>query len=147
MSVRKDIVSTPENIATGRVQWNSDLGSVGEYFVSSGDDTNIQALATLMTTTNTFKQAGGLAIKTQTFSAYAAEILSTNASLTAVNERERKSQEALVEALQFKSDSARGVNLDQEMADLLVFEQAYAAAARVISVIQNMMTALERAVS
>ncbi len=147
MSIRSDIVSTPANIATGRVQWDSELGSAGEYFVSAGDDTNIQALASLMTTTNTFEKAGGLASKTQTFSVYAAEILATNASLVAVNERERKTQETLVESLQFKSDSARGVNLDQEMSDLLVFEQAYAAAARVISVIQNMIEALERAVS
>ncbi|MBM09560.1 MAG: flagellar hook-associated protein FlgK [Magnetovibrio sp.] len=147
MSIRSDIVSTPANIATGRVQWDSELGSAGEYFVSAGDDTNIQALASLMTTTNTFEKAGGLASKTQTFSVYAAEILATNASLVAVNERERQTQETLVESLQFKSDSARGVNLDQEMSDLLVFEQAYAAAARVISVIQNMIEALERAVS
>lgn len=147
LGIRKDIISTPANIATARVQWNAELGSAGKYFVSSADDTNIQALASLMTTTNTFEKAGGLASKTQTFTGYAAEILSTNASLVAVNERERKSQEAMVEALQFKSDSYRGVNLDQEMADLLVFEQAYAAAARVIAVIQNMIEALERAVS
>ena len=53
---------------------------------------------------------------------------------------------SLVEALQFKSDSVRGVNLDQEMADLLVFEQAYAAAAEIMSVIQNMIKVLERTV-
>ena len=115
--------------------------------MSAGDDTNIQALASLMTTTNTFGQAGGLASRNQTFNEYATEILGTNASLVGVNERERKTQQSLVEALQFKSDSYRGVNLDQEMADLLVFEQSYAAAARVISVIQNMMQALERAIS
>ena len=52
----------------------------------------------------------------------------------------------MVESLQFKSDSVRGVNLDEEMSDLLVYEQAFAAAARVISVIQNMIDALERAI-
>lgn len=147
LSVRSDIVTTPANIATAQVQWNADLGASGEYFVSKADDTNIQALATTMQTATSFKQAGGLANLNQTFAGYAAEILSTNASLAAVNERERESQESLVTALQFKSDSTRGVNLDQEMSDLLVFEQAFSAAARVISVIQSMIDALERAVS
>jgi flagellar hook-associated protein 1 FlgK len=147
LNVRSDIVSMPANIATARAQWNADLGSAGEYFVSKADDSNVQALATLMQTGNSFEKAGGLATLTLTFAEYAAEVLSTNASLAAVNERERETQESLVTALQFKSDSTRGVNLDQEMSDLLVFEQAFAAAARVISVIQNMIDALERAVS
>ena len=114
--------------------------------MSSGDDTNIKALATLMTGTNTFEQAGNLPIITATFSSYAAELIATNSTRAATNERSMESQETLVNALQFKSDSVRGVNIDEEMADLLVFEQAYAAAARIISVIQNMIKALERAV-
>jgi flagellar hook-associated protein 1 FlgK len=147
LSVRSDIVTTPANIATAQVQWNADLGASGEYYVSKADDTNIQVLATTMQSATSFKQAGGLATLSQTFAGYAAEILSTNASLASVNERERESQESLVTSLQFKSDSTRGVNLDQEMSDLLVFEQAFSAAARVISVIQSMIDALERAVS
>jgi flagellar hook-associated protein 1 len=51
-----------------------------------------------------------------------------------------------VDSLKAKSDSVRGVNLDEEMSDLILFEQAYAAAARLIGVIQNMFEALERAV-
>jgi len=146
LDVRTDIKTTPANVATGRPQWNADLASAGEYFISAADDTNIQALATTMNTVNSFEQAGGLATLSLSFTGYATEILSTSASLAAVNEREAESQRSLVDALQFKSDSTRGVNLDQEMSDLLVFEQAFAAAARVISTIQSMIQALERAV-
>ena len=52
----------------------------------------------------------------------------------------------MVESLRFKSDAVRGVNLDEEMGDLILYEQAYAASARVISVIKNMFEALEQAV-
>jgi flagellar hook-associated protein 1 len=147
LNVRADIISAPAKISTARPQWDSSLGSAGEYFTSAGDDTNIQSLVTVLHTTNSFEQAGGIAARSSTFTTYAAEILSTSASQAGVNEREAESQKSLVTALQFKSDSIRGVNLDQEMADLLVFEQAFAAAARVISVIQSMIQALERAVS
>jgi len=53
-------------------------------------------------------------------------------------------QTALTESLQIKSDTIRGVNLDEEMSNLILFEQAYSAAARVISTIQKMFDALER---
>ena len=146
LQVRTDIQSAPAKISTARAQWNAALGTGGQYFMGSGDDTIAQQLVTAMTSTNTFEKAGGLATKTATFAGYASEILSTNASLAGVNERELESQRTLVESLQFKSDSVRGVNLDQEMADLLVFEQAFAAAARVIAVIQSMIDALDRAI-
>ena len=146
LSVRTDLASSPASLATGRPQWNADLGSAGEYFMSVGDGTNIKALVEVMTTTNSFEQAGGIPVISRTFSAYAAEIIASNATLAASTSREIETRESLVEALQFKSDSVRGVNLDEEMANLLVFEQAYAAAARIMSVIQNMIKVLERAV-
>jgi len=146
LQVRSDIKSAPSNISTGRPQWDAALGSGGQYFMAIGDDTIAQELANALTATNNFEKAGGLAARTASFAGYAAEILATNASLADVNERKLESQKSLVESLQFKSDSTRGVNLDEEMADLLIFEQAFAAAARVISVIQSMIDALERAV-
>lgn len=146
LQIRSDIINQPAKIATGQMQWDADKGAGGEYFQAVGDDTNAQALSAAMTARNAFERAGGLAAQNATFAGYAAEILSTNASLAGDNDRDLKSQESLVKSLQFKSDSVRGVNLDEEMADLLVYEQAFAAAARIISVIQNMIDALERAV-
>ncbi len=146
LSIRADLVSNSAGITTGRPQWNANLGSAGQYFMSVGDGTNIKAIAEMMTAVNSFEQAGSIPTISRTFTGYAAEIISTCSTLAARNERDQDSQEALVEALQFKSDSVRGVNLDQEMSDLLVFEQAYAAAARIISIIRNMIEDLERAV-
>jgi flagellar hook-associated protein 1 len=146
LEVRSDILSTPGKISTALPKWDSSKGPSGEYLISVGDDTIVQSLATAMATKISFKQTGGLASLTQNFSEYAGSILSNNASLAGENENQSKTQRALVESLQFKSDSKRGVNVDEEMANLLLFEQAFSAAARIISVIQNMMDALERAV-
>jgi len=147
LTVRSDIISTPGLVSTGRPQWDSSRGASGEYYMSTGDDTIALQMASAFSTNSAFDQAGGLTSITTKFSGYAAEILANNASLADVNDRTIESQRALTESLQFKSDSNRGVNLDEEMADLIVFEQAFAAAARVMSVIQNMIQALERAVS
>jgi len=146
LSIRSDIVNSPFLISTGMPQFDSNLGSAGKYFMSVADDSVAQGLASAFTSSNTFDSAGGLSGVSSTFSQYAADILSNNASLAAINDRQLETQRSLTEALQYQSDSTRGVNLDEEMADLIVFEQSFAAAARVIAVIQEMIKTLERAV-
>lgn len=146
MTMRSDIRLTPSNISTGQVQWDANRGASGEYMLSYGDDTNADALASAMISNNTFDTSGGIGGGDMTFEKYGASILSTNASQATTNESNKDYQQSLTESLQLKSDSVRGVNLDEEMSNLIVFEQSYSAAARLITVIQNMFDALERAV-
>ncbi len=147
ISVRADIVAEPLKVSKGQPKWNASFGVAGEYFMSPGDDTVIQQMAVLFTTNNNFDKAGGLSALKKTFSAYAAEIISTNSIIAADNERLAATQSSLVDSLAFKSDSVRGVNLDEELADLIIYQQAFSAAARVIAVIQEMMKTLERSVA
>ncbi len=146
LAVRSDIKTTPSKLSRGSVQFDSGRGIAGEYFTSVADDTIAQQLAEQFTTTVAFEQAGGLPGSTIALAEYAAMILGRNSSLADANETEVESQKALTDSLQFKSDSIRGVNLDEEMATLLLFEQAFSASARVITVIRDMFDALERAV-
>ena len=146
LAVRSDIISAPGNVSRGAPQWDSAKGASGEYFMSVGDDTTIKALATAFTATNSFDAAGGLTAQTVSFNEFGASIVSHNASLGNTNSTQMSDQRALAESLQTKSDTERGVNIDEEMANLILFEQAYSAAARLISVIQSMFDALDRAV-
>lgn len=146
IAVRSDIVTTPANISRGAVQWNAALGAAGEYFTSVGDNATVKALAEQMTKTNAFDTAGGLASANATFDAHAAAILSRNASLAETNKADLDFQQSLTDSLQLKSDTIRGVNLDEELSQLVVFEQAFSAAARILSTIQSMFDALERAI-
>lgn len=147
LTVRSDIVAAPSLVTAGRVQFDSSKGAAGEYLLSPGDNTNADALASLLSGTNGFDTAGGLPNVNISFTEYASSILSRNATQADTNERSINTQKSLTDSLQFKSDSIRGVNLDEELSDLIVFEQAFAAAARVISTIQEMIDKLEQAVS
>lgn len=71
---------------------------------------------------------------------------SASASRAAVVENQQAYQTDFVATLKAKSDSIRGVNIDQELSDLMLYEQAYSASARVITVIQRMYEALDQAV-
>ena len=146
LDVREDIVSAASNLSTGQPQFNSKLGANGEYFTSTADDEVIRSLVSTFNTNNAFDKAGGLATLNVTFAQYATSILANNSSLADANARNAERQTLLTESLQFKSDALRGVNLDEELAALIVFAQAFAASARVISVVQQLIEDLERAV-
>jgi len=142
LKVRPDILSSSSNVSRGAAQWDSTRGAVGEYITSRGDDTIIQALAEAFTSTNTFDEAGGIGDKTISFNNYATSIVSRNASLGDANKVSLDFHESLSQSLEFKSDSFRGVNMDEEMANLISLQQSFTAAARVISTIQRMFDTL-----
>ena len=143
IEVRSDIVKTPGSISRGALQWDANKGAAGEYMMSAGDDTSIQALARALTSTSNFSQAGGLSAMTVNFTTYSTSIISFNSSAANNNQTGLSYQTSLTNSLQAKSDNFRGVNLDEEMTQLMIFEQAYGAAARIISSVQKMFDALE----
>lgn len=144
--VRSDLVTTPSLISRGVAQWNAALGPAGEYFASVGDATVAKALAETLSQLRSFDVAGGVTGTSVNFDEFAAAILSRNATQADNNRRDIEFQKGLTDSLKLKSDSVRGVNLDQELSQLILFEQAYSAAARVVNVIQRMFDALDRAV-
>jgi len=144
MIVRADITASPFLVTRGAAQWNSALGPAGEYFMSVGDNTLIEALAQQFNTNTAFDSAGGIGNITANFREYSAAILATNATLANANKVDMEFQTDLSDSLQLKSDTIRGVNLDEEMAQLILYQQGYVAAARIVNVVQKMFEALER---
>jgi len=146
LKVRDDLASTPGNISRGILRWDASLGTGGEYYVSAGDNKVASELAGTFNNAQSFDGAGGLSQVSETFHQYTSSILALNSSKAANNELDVEIQESLVNSLQNRSDSQKGVNLDEELSQLILYEQAYSAAARVISVIQGMFETLENAV-
>ena len=146
IKVRADLEATPGNVTRSQMQWDSTKGFAGEYYMSKGDGTIVNDMAVMLQTGNAFDAAGGLASTTVSFSVRATSILSYNATLADRNEFNMEYHESLKDSLKLKTDSFSGVNLDEEMSQLILFEQSYSAAARVISVIQSMFDSLDRVI-
>ncbi len=68
------------------------------------------------------------------FTGVVMEFASRSASMT----QQVESQRQLVESLQNRIDSVRGVNLDEEAANLVVYQNAFQASAKVIGAVQAM---------
>ncbi|MEO5373821.1 MAG: flagellar hook-associated protein FlgK [Alphaproteobacteria bacterium] len=138
-AVRNDIIATPQLISRGIVQYSTDLS---QYYMSAGDNTTANQLANLFTSSASFTLAGNLSSTTRTFSDYAANILSQNSNEAANVKDSLVYQNGLQQALVMKSAEFSAVNLDEEMSKLMVFQQSYTAAAKVIAATQAMLDVL-----
>ena len=111
---------------------------------SLGDNAGATAMAEVFAKAITFSTipakgtTGGLPTSKSTLTDYSAKILSTSSAQAFGFERELNFQENLREELSSKNSSISGVNMDEELASLIIFEQAFMAAARVMTVTSEM---------
>ncbi|HYN39591.1 MAG TPA: flagellar hook-associated protein FlgK, partial [Rhodospirillales bacterium] len=147
IDVRADIAADPSRVARGALQWDGGRLPAGRYTLAPGDDTVIQQLATTLAAGSSLAAAGRLPATSMTLTAYATTLISDASVQAADTEEDARFRSELVASLKQKSDSVRGVNIDEELSDLMLYEQAYSAAARVIKVVQEMFDTLERAMS
>ncbi|MEW5728634.1 MAG: flagellar hook-associated protein FlgK, partial [Pseudomonadota bacterium] len=139
IDVRADIQTAPENISRGAMQYNSDIG---RYYLSEGDNQTALQMATAMTTKNSMSSAGGIYAGKYSFSEYASASISLAARNASHSADALDYQTTLNQSLEFQYTSYSGVNLDEEVASMIDFQQAYTASARVITALQEMLETL-----
>ena len=144
LKVREDIVALPELVARASLAWDASQAPSGAYVLASGDASIAHELATTLSSATSFSAAGRLPSTTTDLADYAATLIGDASSLAADTKKAASFQEDLVATLRHKSDSARGVNLDEELSNLMLYQQSYAAAARVIQTVQSMFEALDQ---
>jgi len=139
LKVSQTLVDDSSRIARGDIQLDP---LTGEYLLANGDNTIIAQLAAVMTAPGSFLPAGSLSGSGVTFSDYGAAIVSRSSTQAAAADTNVKLQSDLHEALETKQSEVSGVNLDEEMSQLMVYQQTYAASAKVISTTQQLLDIL-----
>ncbi len=132
ISVRSDIIADPSRLSRGEMN-NSATLAVGDVGVTSGGQEVIQRLSNLFDTALNFEEIGELPDATKSLSNYATAILSLNATQARNVEDTFTTKMFLHDNLELKTRAISGVNLDEEMAHMIILESAYAASARVIT--------------
>ncbi len=130
MNVNQTLVDDSSKISRGQVQLNP---LTGEYLLTPGDNSIASQMAALLSGPAGFQAAGSLSGTNVSFQEYGASIVSRSSTAAAAAETNLKLQSDLKDSLELKQSQGAGVNLDEEMAQLLVFQQSYAASAKVIS--------------
>jgi flagellar hook-associated protein 1 FlgK len=108
---------------------------------NSGVGNNVNALA--MADLQIAKTMGA---GTQTFADSYSATVANVATRTHQADVGQKTQQALLNQVQLRHDSVSGVNLDEEAANLIKFQQAYQAASQIITVSNTVFNALINAV-
>jgi len=112
-----------------------------------GDNTRPTFLYNQLTSASlTFSPATGIgaagAPMSGTLSSYLGQVMTAQAQAAADASNLKQGQDVVVNALQQRMNSTSGVNVDQEMTNLLTLQNAYAANARVFSTVQKMFETL-----
>src|SRR6185312_15520912 len=101
------------------------------------------SMATALTSNTIFAAAGNFpSAMTTTLSNYGAQIIGQAATAATNATQNNTYQSQLQTQMQNRLQAETGVNLDQELGNLTVYQNAYGASARVVSTIQAMYDAL-----
>ena len=139
------------NIATGidnaaSIEVNPSLSANASLLyngISGVDPTIATSIASALNTNTAFAAAGNFPSGvTTTLSNYGAQIIGQTATAAANATQNNTYQSQLQTQMQTRLQSETGVNLDQELSNLTIYQNAYSASARVISTIQTMYDAL-----
>jgi flagellar hook-associated protein 1 FlgK len=136
-SVTSAIAASPSRLAFGQ----ADLSSSGPI-VGSDDSSGLLALQNLETTQQTFAKVGALGTQLVTLGNYVAALyqdISTRGADIASN---KTAQDDRLTEAQTRQSSMSGVNLDEELSNMMLYQQAYAANARMLSVADQLLTTL-----
>jgi flagellar hook-associated protein FlgK len=132
LAVRSDILADPGRVAFAAASDDPALAA-GDAGVTAGDNSVIQSIANRFNQTLAFGATGQLAAANKTFADYGASIIALNSSQAQGTKDTLSWRSALFENLQHKAAAISAVNLDEETANMVLLQNAYAASARVVS--------------
>lgn len=140
-AVRSDILADPARVSRAELSSAGGL-AVGDIGVTTGDSTIASDLAGVLSSDIGFAAAGGLSATTATFASYAASILSVQATNAAEAESQLDFNKSYLTTLEARNSAISGVNVDEELANLIILEQSFNASARVLTTASDMLEEL-----
>ena len=143
IQVRDNIVSNPALLARGALDSStSPVPKAGDPAVALGDASAVQELADMFIDAVVFSATGNLPLTTISLAGYASEILSTTAVSASSAAKTASFKQTLFQEISFRSESLSGVNIDEELRNMVLYENAYSATARVIQVVDSLFDIL-----
>jgi flagellar hook-associated protein 1 FlgK len=143
IKVRDDIASNPAKLSRGTLAATLVPAPVaGDTAIAAGDNTIAQALADKFLEPLSFAAAGSLSLTSTTLAGYAGEILSANAVSASLAEKSLGLKSALAQEMSFRTQSISGVNVDEELKNMVIYQKAYQATARIVQVVADLFDVL-----
>ncbi len=141
LQVRADIVAQPMHLASAMLDVQPGPPPSGQL-AGIGDSRGLQALAAAVDRPLVAEQQGGLPKANVSIRNYVADMVGYQAVIAEQADRAAANDRILLDELSFRKASVSGVNVDEEMAHLMVLQQAYAASARLITIADRLLEEL-----
>lgn len=139
VNVEPRVASDPSRLAVGRPDLTADIG---DRVVEAGDNRGSTALAAARDSTRSFSASGVLGAQSTTLQIYAARLGGEAGRLANDANRAAIGAQAVATAAADRRAQVEGVTLDDELMKMTVFQNAYAASARVIQAATEMLDIL-----
>jgi len=139
ITVRKDILTAPSKISRAATQWNADTKV---YYMSTGDANIASQMVTAFNQTQNINGAGKMATSKYSLTDYATQLVSMTAQDISSTSSDLSYHTTLNGNINTQIQSKSGVNLDEEVSNMINFQQAYSASAKVISTLNDMLQVL-----
>jgi flagellar hook-associated protein 1 FlgK len=134
-TVSSAIASDPGRLAVARPVAGA---AIGDRLVESGNADGVQALLDARDATRSFPAAGSMTAQSTSLSLYAARLGGEAGRIAGDAQRDADGAKAVATAAADRRSQIEGVNLDDELVKMTTFQNAYAAAARVIKAASDM---------
>lgn len=145
ITVSTHLQNNADLLATGRLSSSATL-AVGDTGLFAGDSDLAKELNELFYTDVSYNSAGNFAAQTASILDYGAKIMSDLAGRASDATNISATDALVLEQTLTSLQNLEGVNIDEEMAELIDLESKYEAAATLIGIIQEMFDSLLAAV-
>jgi flagellar hook-associated protein 1 FlgK len=145
LAVRSDIAANPQLLSLAQLDVSSTTAN-GAVVLGAGDSRGALDLAAVASASFNWPGAGGFASSTMSLNDFAARIIATQSTLASNAASDSTYRNDVKDEVDSRKTSQEGVNLDDELSNMMMYQQAYAASARMITTVQQMYDALLQAV-
>ena len=139
IKVREDITVAPELIANGSPIFND---NTGKYELNQAANDIANAMAQVFKDSQTFEQSGTIGKTQSTLANYASTFVGNIASAANNASSELEYQQTLSESISLKEAQLSGVDIDEELSQMIVFQQTYAACAQAFTASKEILDLL-----
>lgn len=137
--VNSAFMADPMLLAVGRPDLSADIG---DQVIEAGDNRGAAALAATKDSTRFFSGAGAMTPQSTTLAVYASRLGGEAGRMAAAAQRAALGAESVMLAANDRRAAVESVSMDDELVKMTAYQNAYAAAARVIQAAKEMIDVL-----
>jgi flagellar hook-associated protein 1 len=141
MTIRSDIRADPSKLAAAKLDLTPTTVA-GEIIIGRSDNRGAQEMAALLDRRQSWPAAGGIAAGQMSIMEYTSQLVASQSQAAQSATDNKTYRDGVAAEVTTRRADVEGVNLDEELTQMIMYQQAYNAAARIMTTVQDMYDTL-----